>query len=236
MKVEQTIWRADSRLDDGRVFLIAKSRGIDDNLSAKLAQWTIDCFDLSDRQSDCICFYRPAKNKLVVSRSIFAQWGRGDTDRRVSTTMACVIDADQLEGYNHNAILFTNAMLSTGNLHLPETERTTLPSLEIPNRSLFTAEDCFDEMEPRKVESIARAIEIHKQVAIFGVSSPPAFLGSFLGMLSREQRLRISFTTGARLNSQRPFNLHFFASEDADLKRELVQAQIRTISVQPAMA
>jgi len=235
MIVEQATLRSDSRYHDGQAVLVAKSPGIDENLAARLGQWTPGCWDMPERQPDCVHFYRPIKNKLVVSRSIHSHLGRGRNGHQTVLTSATVVETNQLEGYHHNAVLFANTMLSMGNLHLLADEILKLPSLEVPDGTFFTAEDCFAEMDPRRVDSISRAIEIHKQVAIFGVPNPLGFLGGFLGMLPNEQRLRTSFTTGSGLSKQRPFNLHFFATENADLKKELVQAQIRTISIEPSI-
>ena len=233
MKVCQAVFVSDSTKRDGSQYLLSRSRGIDGRLVEQLMAWIPACNELVDGQTESINFFRPAINKLAFSRSVNAHPANRQIEGSRLVTTTIVLELNQLSGFENNAALFANVVRSLGHLYLQACVGPELPVLDVPDHSIRKVADCLGNIDPSQAESISRAVNIHKQVAIFGNIDPIAWLCSFLSLLPTEQRWQTSFSTGLRVDSQRPFNLHFFREETPWLSKELVQAQIRTISLAP---
>lgn len=232
MKVCQAVFVSDSTKRDGSQYLLSRSRGIDGRLVEQLIPWIPACNEMVDDQSESINFFRPAMNKLALSRSVNARPASRQIEGSRLVTTTIVLELNQLSGFENNAALFANVVRSMGHLYLQPCVGPELPALDVPDHSIRKAADCLGNNNPSQAESISRAVNIHKQVAIFGQIDPIAWLCSFLSFLPIEQRWQTSFSTGLKVDNQRPFHLHFFRDESPWLLKELVQAQIRTISLE----
>jgi hypothetical protein len=237
MKVGQATFLSDSTIHQGRVDLVARSSDLDQELLASLAEWTPGYWEVSQQRRECINFFRPCAKRLAISRSVFSRSDFGRTQAVRVTTSAVVFEPEHLAGFHNNVVLFANAIRTRGALFVQQAPvNSELPILNLPDRSIFKPEDYAGTIVAVEPEKIVRAIEIHRQVAIIGVTDPMRFLCALLAQLPVEQRFETSFSTGLDISDRRPFNLQFFSVASADLKKELVQAQVRMISLESLFA
>ncbi len=237
MKVGQATFLSDSTINQGRVDLVARSSDLDQRLVASLSNWIPCYWEMSQQNFECFNFFRPCAKKLAVSRSVFSRSDIGRTEAIRLTTSTVVFEPGHLAGFHDNVVLFANAIRTRGALFVQQTAvNTELPILNLPDRSIFKPADYAGNIMDVEPEKIVRAIEIHQRVAIIGVADPMRFLCALIAQLPVERRFETSFSTGLDISDRRPFNLQFFSVASADLKKELVQAQVRMISLESLVA
>jgi hypothetical protein len=234
MHVEQAMFTSANARQLGHCDLVARSPGVDDGLAKKLMSWTPAFWDLNERQTESLNFYLPMPDRLVLCRSVYArsEYGRAEGGRLI--TLAVIFEPAQLVGYEYNVVLFATTLRSMGLLTLPTDPSAKLGRLEVPAWTLLTGTESVAPLDSNTSAKILRAIDIHKKVAIFGRIDPLQFLCSLLAQIPVERRWQISFSTALKVSEMRPFHLHFFPAENPDLKKELVQAQVRTMTLEPS--
>ncbi len=234
LQVEQAIFTSASARQTGNCDLVARSPGVDENLAKQLLAWCPAFWDLAEQQRESLHCFLPTPDRIAVCRSVYSrsEYGRAEGGRL--TTLVVVATPEQLAGYEHNIVLFTTMIRSMGYLTLPGDPAAPLDRLEIPPRTMFTGAECVAPLDPSIAAKIVRAIDIHKKVAIFGRVDPLQFLCSLLAQIPAEQRWQTSFCTALKVTERRPFQLHFYPAESPTLKKDLVLAQVRTITLEPS--
>ena len=234
MLVEQAVFTSANVRQLGHCDLVARSAGVDEALAKKLMTWCPAFWDLNEQHRESFNYFLPTPERLVLCRSVYSrsEYGRAEGGRL--TTLAMILDPQQLAGFQHNIVLFATTIRSMGMLTLPTNPSASLERLEVPQRTLLTGEESVAALDANTTAKIMRAIEIHKRVAIFGRVNPLHFLCSLLAQVPAEQRWQTSFCTALKVSELRPFHLQFFPVEHPNLKRELVQAQLRTITLDRA--
>lgn len=234
LQLDQAVLLSAGARHSGQRDLLSRTAGVEDAIAKRLLQWTPAFWDLSEQQRESWQVFPVAAERLALCRSVYShsEYGRAEGGRLL--TLVVLVDRQQLEGFHHNIVLFTTLLRSEGGLTLPANLNEPLQQLTLPAGTLLTAADGVGTLDPNTVAKIARAIDIHKKVAIFGQVDPLCFCAALLEQFPPEQRWQTSFCTALKVSEHRPFQLHFYPAENPNLKKELVQAQVRTITLDPS--
>lgn len=143
-----------------------------------------------------------------------------------------ILDPQQLQGYGYNAAVLFHVARSLGHLFQQPLRGVELPTIHLPDRTVLRARDLGRPLTESHIESVSRALDIHRQAAVFVRGNPMAFLCSYLAEIPAERRWMTSFATGTQVSVRRPTQLHLFPASRPWLKRDLVQRQIRTLAIE----
>jgi hypothetical protein len=231
MQVEQAIFTsARSRRFQG-YHLVAKSAGIGDRIARDLERWgpTEGALLDQDEEATCFSFFPVTDGWFVIGRTTY---GIPEYSARGSlqvTTFYLAVRPEQFVAYESHALALAYTALTLGYLRLTDHTTDSLPSIDLPNFPFAAAQplwsDALDvEMSPAEL--------IQDRFAIVGAQDPEATAYHIISSVPRDQRSVLSFCTGLRPSSLRPFQMHIYRGDDTPLRRQLADLQIRPVNSQ----
>ncbi|MGV3482850.1 MAG: hypothetical protein ACO1RT_00380 [Planctomycetaceae bacterium] len=233
---EQAVFTSSDRGPIRGYQLVAKSSGIDRDLSQELCRWAptrTACETPDDWTLNCF----PATDDLVaVTRTTMGgpeYSGRGGTQ---VVTLMLVLCAEELESYDFNPVSFARTAMAMGCLRLPlDWEAELLSPVSLPAYPLVgevgrrSESHSCDEHE--WLSQVTSLLEEGRRVAVVGPIDPFAAADRVIRNLPVHRRPNLSFTTGLEPSIRRPFQLHFFESVDSTRQRALDSQNIACVSV-----
>lgn len=232
MKLPQLVFVAATVGGQEKVCLASCSPGIEDCLIAEVLPWVPERWQLAQRHSEATAFFPVNQEYFAISRSVRGKAdSKGRGEKQLVTTVL-LVRREQLVGYSGNPVVLTMIVQAHGGLMLPQRLVESVASFEVPDQSILEPVVADPETRARQAEQIARAMEIHGQVAVIGLNHPLGYLGEYLASLPKEQRLSLSWAIGLDVTKERRFDLQFFQGLDSAVQKDLVQLQVRTITLE----
>jgi hypothetical protein len=223
MQVEQAIFTSAQTSQARGYHLVARSSGIDDEMAQQLALWAPSESSLIDRNLDAesLNFFPVGEQWAAVSRTIYAGAEYSDRGQFRIETNILVVGHDELAGYACDPLAIVRVAMASGYLRLRAGMTTKLSPVSLPD-ALGTVPTEPDEMQqaPPLVREIADRFADERLVVV-GSPDPAALLQQVLRCLAPEDRLTLSFSTGLKPSTHRPFRLQFLPEVNHELAREL---------------
>jgi hypothetical protein len=223
MQVEQAIFTSAQTSHARGYHLVARSGGIDDETAQQLALWAPSESALIDRDvdADSLNFFPVGDRWAAVSRTVYA--GAEYSDRgqfRMETNILVILQAE-LIGYACDPLAVARAAIASGYLRLRARMSTQLSPFSLPD-SLGVLPTEPDEVQqaPALVREIVSRFAAERLVVV-GCPQPLQLLQQVFRCLPRERRLALSFSTGLKPSTHRPFRLQFLPEVNNELTREL---------------
>lgn len=223
MQIEQALFTSAQTSRARGYHLVARSPGIDDSLAQQLAHWAPSENALIDRDvdADSLNFFPLEDDWVAISRTVYAGAEYSDRGQFRMETNILALRRAQLSGYDFDPLTFARAAVASGHLRLRPQLSTDLPSISFPS-SLGTIPAEENQHQPFSAlsgEIAARFAE--ERLVVIGCSQPRRLLSQLVRSLSLEERLDLSFSTGLKPSTHRPFSLQFLPEVNDELVREL---------------
>jgi len=231
MRVEQAIFTSlRSRKSQG-YHLVARSPGVDEQVARSLCTWGPSHASLlADRpEAESLNFHALTGDWYAISRTIYGgpeYSGRGGLQ---VFTQFLLLRREQLAAYDNHPLLVAQTARLLGNLRLMAHIPSQLATLELPDRPLKA---CPAQHATRVFlrEELLRSLRYPNRVAVLGLADPLPVLTQIVRDSTRDERLKLSFTTGLRPSVHRDFRLHFVPAVDAPLHAHFSQQGIETVT------
>lgn len=247
MQVEQAIFTSAQTASARGYHLVARSTGIDDRLAQQLALWAPSENSLIDRDVDAesLNVFSPEPGWIAISRTVSADAEYSNRGQfRIETNML-LMGHDQFVSYENSPLAVARAAIASGYLRLRAAvpgRLTALPlpeALGVPNEIASAPPKPATTAHTKKahapdhsslLQEITELAELQRLV-IVGCDSPLDFLSELFRILPLERRLDLSFTTGLKPSTHRPFRLQFLPQVNTELARELEARGMRCLSM-----
>lgn len=231
MQVEQAIFTSARTRRFQGYHLVARSAGIGDRMARELERWgpTEGALLNQDEAACCFHFFSAVDGRLAIGRTVYGNpeySGRGSLQ---VTTFFLVLRPEQFAAYESHALALAYTALALGYLRLTESTRESLPSIDLPNFPLTAAQPL---RSAQPVVDTGPDELIRDRLAIVGARDPEATAYHIISSMPRGQRTTLSFCTGLRPSSLRPFQLHVYRDNDTALRRQLTDLQIHPVDSQ----
>ena len=116
-----------------------------------------------------------------------------------------------------------------GLLRLELSASEILEPVELPERALsLRTESAGNNSE--SMDEVMRVLQFQKRVAILGLDNPVPTLAKILRGTPREDRLKLSYSTGLKPSVHRDFRLHFMSIADANVQSQLASQGIDAVA------
>lgn len=223
MQIEQAIFTSAQTSRARGYHLVARSSGIDDDLAQQLALWAPSENSLIDRDldADSLNFFPVQDRWAALSRTVYAGAEYSDRGQFRMETNFLVFSQSELAGYNFDPLAMARAAVASGYLRLRPALTTKLPPLWLPE-SLGEAPPPPDQTQ--QVPALIREIlgrYAEERLVVVGCLQPRTLLRQILDCLPPQERLGLSFSTGLKPSTHRPFRLQFLPQVNNELAREL---------------
>lgn len=224
MRLEQAIFTSarSERLEGYQ--LAAASSGIDEKLARELSTWgpAHDSLWSNTVGATSINFHPLTENLFCLSRTTLAGAEySGRSGGRVYTQML-LVSAEALDAFANDPLLILRAVASSGRLLVHDQLPASLPTIPLLGRGGDIPPEWTAEIVDQVgAESLAELAAVASSMSVSVVTNQPAerLLQVLLHQLSPAERLTVSFTTGLRPSSRRPFKLSF-VPDDPQLARQ----------------
>ncbi len=209
--------------------MVARSRGIDDDIAQALCQWspTHDGLFDSSESANSLNYFLIGERHFAISKSVVG--GTEYSGRRAFQTVTTILvgEREDLSVYQCNPISLARMALSMGWLRLIVDYDDPMEFVELPANNLpeLMPANHSDEM----VDRAATALTSGKRIAIVGAANPVQSLLRIFAQIPTELRITTSFSTGVKASTFRPFQIHFFNQIDNRLRDFLTQQRIVTL-------
>lgn len=221
MRLEQAIFTSvrSERLDGYQ--LAARSPGLTDDLAKELTVWgpAHDSLWLSDVGATSINFHPLAGGLFCLSQTTLsgAEYsGRGGG--RVYTQMV-VAPRAELERFAANPFLVLRALAASGRLMVHDQVPRELPTIPLIGRAADQppewAAELIDKAGAETIAELTEAATSQNQVTVITDLSVERLFQVLLHQLAPSERLDVSFSTGLKPSSRRPFKLSIVPDDPA---------------------
>ena len=209
--------------------LVARSPGIDDDIAQVLCQWspTHDGLCESSIHASSLNYFLIDDRHFAISKSVIG--GSEYSGRSALQTVTTILVGlrEDLSVYRNNPMALARMALSMGWLRLIVDYESPLaigelPGLGLPETMTATSPDDF-------VERAVTALTAGQRIAIAGAEHPARALAQVFEHIPAELRPEISFSTGIKASTFRPFQIQFFPRIDNRLRDFLGQQRITII-------
>ncbi len=238
MQIEQATFTSAQTQNLQGYHLVAKSKGIDEELARTISVWGPSHASLaaSDRNASCLNVFPTGRDHFAFSRTVFGGPEYSKRGGLQIVTRFVVFRVDQLEGYDHDLIAVARMACAMGYLYLQNETPERLPSLSFPDSSVTSVigESKLDVGDARLAHEVAGALTRNRQVAVVGSHDPESLIEELMRTTPPRQRLDLSFTTGLNPSVHRPFRLHFLSQIDDAFQRRLDDQGIARVHYAPA--
>jgi hypothetical protein len=183
----------------------------------------------ADEDECCFHFFPTVDGRSAIGRTIYGvpeYSGRGSLQ---VTTFFLVVRREQFAAYGSHALALVYTALALGYLRLTERRGESLKSIDLPSFPFIAAQPS----RPHRLDVEINPDELAQdRLAVVGARDPEATAYHIISSIPHGQRTTLSFCTGLRPSSLRPFQLHIFRSNDTALRRQLADLQIRPVNSQ----
>lgn len=205
--------------------LVARSKGIDEELSRVISVWGPSHASLAtpDRNASCLSVFPAGRDHVAFARTTFGGPEYSERGGLQIVTRFLVFRADQLDGFNYDLVAVARLACALGYLYLERNLQERLPTLPFPDASISAVEEVAgdEDGESSFVRDVSRALASNRQVAVVGFDHPESLVEELMRRTPPRHRIDLSFTTGLNPSVHRPFRLHFLRQVDDDLQRRL---------------
>jgi len=217
--------------------LAARSEEIGEELAHELTVWGPAHDSLLEEVADepSINFHPlgPEHFCLSLTRSAGEEYsGRGGA--RIYTQMF-ILTPDALARFDHNPLLVLRAIETSGRLITFEELPSRIRSIPLIGRTheatAHPGDESRDKIGAKSLAPLRAAVLKGESVGVATSHSPRRFLSLLLGHISREERLKFSFTTGLRPSPRRPFRLCLLPSDPEARRPFLRQSGLTVIEI-----
>ena len=225
--VQQAIFTAAKTDRSADYRILAASPGIAEFDCRELAAWGPSHDSLLDPgpQAVSVNFFPLPSGSFCVSRTTPAGWEHGGRGHRLYTH--CLIASlEALRQFANHPFLLLAAAMSGGNLDPPEAIPARLEPLEL--RPATTAGDAgllarlAAEVGPEALAMLVQAVLSNVCLALRGPVATTRLICGLLDCLPLDCRTSLSFSTGLKFSTRRPFDL-FALPDDAAQQRWLAR-------------
>lgn len=194
--------------------LVARSPGIDDEIAQVLCQWspTHEGLAESGMTANSLNYFPVDGRRFAISKSVIGGSEYSGRSALQTVTTILVGDLDDLAAYRNHPLVLAKIALSMGWLRLIVNYRQPLEVVELSSIAFPEAE--YPAESTTMVGRVARALSGGDRVAIHGSNSPLSTLARIYDTLPIGQRAPISFSTGVKASTFRPFHIQFFSHID----------------------
>ncbi len=230
MQVEQAIFTSARTRRFQGYHLVARSAGIGDRMASELERWgpTEGALLNQDEHACCFHFFSAVDGQLSIGRTVYGipeYSGRGSLQ---VTTFFLVLRPEQFAAYESHALVLAYTALALGYLRLTESTGEFLPSIDLPKFPLTAAQPLRSD---KPVVDMGPNELIRNRLAIVGARDPETTAYHLISAMPRGQRAMLSFCTGLRPSSLRPFQLHIYRDNDTALRRQLTDLDIHSVNL-----
>jgi hypothetical protein len=223
--------------------LAAVSEGIDDDMARELNVWgpAHDSLIEETAEEPSVNFHPLGEDNFCLSltRPAGAEYS-GRRGPRVYTQMF-ILSREALAQFDNNPWLILRATLAAGRAgvydELPARLRT-LPLVGRAGEADSAIQQYLDQVGEESLADLTKAVLKKPQVGLATLHSPRLVVSALFHLLSPQDRLKVSFTTGLRHSPRRPFRLFAFPRE-AVIHRQFDRLQgvtVMELSASPAFA
>ena len=220
--------------------LAAVSDGIGDELARELNVWGPAHDSLLDETADVpsVNFHSLGEELFCLSltSSAGAEYS-GRAGARIYTQMF-VLSREALQRFDNNPWLILRTTLAAGRAGIFDDLPPRLRSLPLIGRAgeahLGSLEQLSKELDPKLLSSLAAAVLEAQSVALATPLEPRLVVSALFEILSPEDRLKVSFTTGLRHSPRRPFRLFLLPHDPAALRHFHRQPGVSVVNLEPA--
>jgi len=216
--------------------LAARSEEIGEELAHELTVWgpAHDSLLEEDTDEPSINFHPlgPDHFCLSLTRSAGEEYsGRGGA--RIYTQMF-VLTREALARFDHNPLLILRAIETSGRLITFEDIPDRIRSIPLVGRTHEATALDGDELqvETDSLAPVAAAVLKDESLGVATSLPPRRFLSLLLRQIPREERLKVSFTTGLRPSPRRPFRLCLLPSDPVARRPFLRQAGLTVFELE----
>ena len=231
MQVEQAIFTSARGRRSQGYHLVAQSMGVGAELSRLLNIWGPSHASLIQNETSAESFNFSAitADWYAVSRTIHGgpeYSGRGGLQ---VFTRFLLLRRQHLEAFDNNSLALMRTAQTLGLLRLELSTSEVLEPVELPERALsLRAESAVN--NSGSMDEVMRVLQFQKRVAILGLDNPMPTLAKILRGTPREDRLKLSYSTGLKPSVHRDFRLHFMSIADANVQSQLASQGIDAVA------
>lgn len=227
MKLQQLVVDTHNPSDHNENVVVARSNKIEPELVAAAVQWSTAWGGILSGQRSAIIYRQFDTGAGMLGRSYGTEFD--DQGNRSLRTHWVIASPNQIKCYYNNSVLLVRTLSSDGGWFL-QTARfeSVLPELEIADCPI---NPFAYPSQQQDVQSALRAIDVHKQIAVFDTDRPLNFVGEVLQAYSFGERAKISFAINRRINSVTPFTINGYSQADTQLEQDLSQYDVYPLRV-----
>lgn len=238
MVVEQAIFTSVAEHQREGYQLARHSRGITGDLVRELSMWGPAHDSLADvsMEASSVNFHRLWDDWFALSlttRSGAEYSGRGGG--RIYTQFLAMQGAG-LARFDNHPLLVLDAVAASGRWMVYPDLPDTLMSFRLVGGAPGTSADRLAKAEAiwghTTLEQLAQAIRGEAQVVLVADDNLEGLLRGALELLTPDERLQVSFSTGLRISQRRPFHIHVLPTTEQQTIRQLRRAaEVRVIEL-----
>lgn len=229
MRFERAVFTSTGSNSVRGYHLVARSPGVDDDVAQGLCQWspTHDGLCESGIDASSLNYYLIDEERFAISKSVIGGAEYSGRSALQTVTTILVGRQESLAHYQNNPLAFAQVAMSMGWLRLIVDYDDPLRVVELPGFGLPEprARAHADELLDRAID----AVRAGRRIAIAGADRPQETLARLFEQLPRELRPHVSFSTGIKASTFRPFQIQFFPQLDNRLRDFLHQQRIAVI-------
>ncbi len=239
MLIEQAIFTSAESDHAVGYHLVARSPGVDESDSRELTVWgpSHDSLESSSVASAAsVNFFRLPSGAYCVSKTQLA--GEEYSGRGLRTYTHClVVPPPVLLRFANNPFALLRAAWAKGVLRVCDGVPNQMVPFQLAGRAAPVDEgligQLIEQCGPDVIGRIMEAILQPLPVVLIGVRKPEATVAGILNLLPQSARRELTFATGLKYTSRRPFHLLIASEESAELRRLYRQQLVVLIDVSP---
>jgi hypothetical protein len=212
-RIEQAIFTSATADRTAGYQVVATSPGVAEEDRCELAVWAPSCDTLLDPGSDAasVNFHPLPSGAFCVSHSTPAGWEYAGGGRRVYTH-CLIVPPEILRRFANNPLALAEAAMAAGAMGSPCDEiPTRLESIDLPGEAPEVDCAVLDQLVERVgAAQVGILIETALHSTCLALDAPMGIerlLAGLLNCLPPECRTMLSFSTGLKASSRRPFRL-----------------------------
>jgi hypothetical protein len=210
--------------------LVMRSPGIDDDIAQVLCQWSPTHEGLADPgfTANSLNYFPIDDRRFAISKSVIGGSEYSGRSALQTVTTILVGEFNDFSVFRYHPLILAKVALSMGWLRLIANYDKPLDVVEIP--ALRFPEGEYPAESLTLAGRVARALITDQRVAIHGSLSPLGTLARIYDTLPLEVRRKISFSTGIKASTFRPFHIQLFSNIDNRLYEFLNRQRIIVVA------
>lgn len=210
--------------------LVMRSPGIDDDTAQVLCQWSPTHEGLAEPgvTANSLNYFPIDDRRYAISKSVIGGSEYSGRSALQTVTTILVGEFEDFAVYRYHPLVVAKIALSMGWLRLVANYEKPLDVVELP--AIGFPEGEYPAESLTLVGRVARVLSSEQRVAIHGSHSPLGTLARIYDTLPLEERRQISFSTGIKASTFRPFHIQFFSHIDNRLYEFLNRQRIIVVA------